>query len=180
MLGLDPDSGQTLWSCDTGIPWYMCPSPVANEGVVYVIGGRPGGGLAVRLGGRGNVSSSHALWRISKGSNVPSPIYNEGHLYFAHDNLGIVFCVNAKTGQVVYEERLNPSPGMIYPSPVLADGKLYYFSRNGRGYVVAAKPKFELLAQNSLSDGGTFNASPAVTGNRLLLRSDKFLYCLGE
>lgn len=180
VLAFDPDSGESLWNCDTGIGWYMCPSPVAHEGVVYSIGGRSGGGLAVRAGGRGNVTASHGLWRLTKGSNVSSPVYHDGHLYFAHDNLGIVYCVDAKTGQVAYEERLNPAPGMVYPSPILADGKLYYVSRSGRAFVLAAKPKFELLAQNSLPDGGMFNASPAVADNRLLLRSDKFLYCIGE
>ena len=180
VLAFDPDSGQSLWNCDTGIGWYMCPSPVAHEGVVYSIGGRTGGGLAVRAGGRGDVTASHGLWRLSKGSNVSSPIYHDGHLYFAHENLGVVNCGEAKTGKIVYEERLAPSPGQIYSSPVLADGKLYYVSRRGGVFVLAAKPIFELLARNGLGDSSTFNASPAISGDQLFLRSDRFLYCLGE
>jgi hypothetical protein len=62
---------------------------------------------------------------------------------------------------------------------VLAEGRLYYVSRDGRTFVLPATPKYELLAVNDLRDGSTFNASPAVAGNRLLIRSDKFLYCLG-
>ncbi len=159
----------------------MCPSAVAHDGIVYSIGGRTGGALAVRAGGRGDVTVSHVLWKLNKGSNVSSPVYHEGHLYFAHENLGIVYCVNARTGEVAYEERLDPPPGQIYPSPVMANGRLYYLSRNGRTVVLAAKPKFEQLAHNVLaSDAGTFNASPAVVGNHLLLRSDRFLYCIGE
>jgi hypothetical protein len=179
VLGLDPNEGRFLWRCETGIGWYMCPSAVAHEGIVYAIGGRSGGALAVRAGGRGNVTASHGLWRLNKGSNVSSPVYHDGHIYFAHENLGIVYCVAAQTGAVVYEERLSPAPGQIYSSPLLADGKLYFVSRGGAAVVLAARPRFEILARNHLGDRGTFNASPAVAAGRLLLRSDRFLYCIG-
>jgi outer membrane protein assembly factor BamB len=182
VLAFDPENGQALWHCDTGINWYMCPTPIAQDGLVYSIGGRnPNGGLAIRAGGRGDVTGSHVVWKLNKGSNVPSPILHEGHLYFAHENLGIVYCVNAKSGEVVYEERLNPSPGQIYASPVLADGRLYFTGRGGRTIVIAAQPKFEQLADNSLEGNrGAFNASPAIAGRQLLLRSNRFLYSLGE
>jgi outer membrane protein assembly factor BamB len=105
---------------------------------------------------------------------------HEGHLYFAHENLGIVYCVNARTGEVVYEERLEPSPGQIYASPVLSDGRIYFIGRGGRTIVIAAKPKLEQLAANTLeSNRGVFNASPAISGKRLLIRSNRALYCLG-
>jgi hypothetical protein len=87
--------------------------------------------------------------------------------------------VEAKTGQVVYEQQME-RPGQFYAAGLLADGKLYYITRDGRTFVVAVGPRYRLLAVNDLSDGGQFNASPAVIGNRLLLRSDKFLYCLGK
>jgi outer membrane protein assembly factor BamB len=181
VLGFNPDTGAALWNVKTGIPWYMCPTPVTQDGVAYVIGGRtPNGALAIRAGGRGDVTASHMVWKVGKGSNVPSPILHDGHLYFAHENLGIIYCLNAKTGEVVYEERLEPSPGQIYASPVLADGKIYFTARGGRTVVVAAKPKFEKLAENTLEGNrGVFNSSPALTGNRILLRSNKFLYLLG-
>jgi outer membrane protein assembly factor BamB len=68
----------------------------------------------------------------------------------------------------------------VYASTLLADGRVYHLDRSGRTYVLAARPEFELLATNDLRDGGVFNASPAVIGDRLLLRSDKFLYCLAR
>jgi len=179
LLGLDPLTGESLWSCDTDIGWYMVPSLVAHDGVVYSIGGRTGGGLAVRLGGRGDVTKSHRLWTGRKGSNVSSPVVHEGHLYWMHENQGIAYCAEAKTGKIVYEERTEGA-SQVYASPVLADGKLYYVCRNGRTNVLAAKPEYERLAGNDLSDRSTFNASPAVAGSRLLLRSDRFLYCLGR
>jgi outer membrane protein assembly factor BamB len=126
------------------------------------------------------VTESHVIWKINKGTNVPSPILHDGHLYYAHDNLGVVYCVNAKNGEIVYEERLSPSPGGIYASPVLADGKIYYTGRGGRTVVVAAKPKFEVLGDSTLEGNrGVFNSSPAIAGGKLLVRSNKFLYCIG-
>ncbi len=181
VVGFNADTGAALWNLKTGIPWYMCPTPVVQDGIAYVIGGRtPNGALAIRAGGRGEVTASHIVWKAGKGSNVPSPILHESHLYFAHENLGIIYCLNAKTGEVVFEERLEPSPGQIYASPVLVDGKIYFTARGGRTVVVAAKPKFERLAENTLEGNrGSFNSSPAVAGNRILLRSNKFLYALG-
>jgi outer membrane protein assembly factor BamB len=182
VLGFDADSGAALWNAKTGIPWYMCPTPVAADGIVYTIGGRtPNGALAIRAGGRGDVTTNNVVWKLGKGSNVPSPILHEGHLYFAHENLGILYCVNAKNGEVVYEERLEPNPGQFYASPILADGRIYYTARGGRTVVIAAGPKFQRLGENNLENNrGVFNASASIMGNRILLRSNRALYCLGE
>lgn len=179
LLGFDPASGKKLWTCATEIPWYMVPIPVFHDGVIYAIGGRPGGALAVRTGGRGDVTKTHLLWTAIKGSNVSSPVYHDGHLYWMHDNQGIAFCAEAKSGKIVYEKKIDRA-GQVYASPVLADGKLYYTSRTGRTYVIAAKPEFEQLAVNEPLDRGTFNASPAVADGRLYLRTDRFLYCIGK
>lgn len=179
VLGFAPDSGQQLWSCATGIGWYMVPSLVHHDGVVYCIGGRTGGSLAVRAGGEGEVTSTRRLWTLNKGSNVSSPVFHEGHLYFLHENLGVAYCVEAATGRLVFEERLNRAD-QFYPSPVLAQGRLYCLDRRGTTFVLAAKPEFQMLARNELRDRSSFDASPAVAGDRLLLRSDKFLYCVGS
>lgn len=179
VIGVDPTNGQRLWHC-RGVDDYMVPSAVAHEGVVYALLGRDGTVLAIRAGGRGDVSNTHVLWRVSKGRNVASPVYFQGHLYFVTEDIGVVRCLDAKTGQAVYEQRLQPAPGPVYASPLLADEKLYYVSRERGVYVLAAGPRFELLAHNDLGDRSRFSASPAVVGNRLLLRSDAFLYCLGR
>jgi outer membrane protein assembly factor BamB len=179
VLAFDPDSGESLWSCDTDISWYMVPSVVAAEGIVYVLGGRSGtAALAVRAGGTGDVTRTHRLWTSKHGSNVTSPVYHEGHLYWMHEQLGIAYCARADSGEIVYEQRMNRA-GQVYASSVLAGGRIYHLTRTGRMFVVAAKPEFDLLSTNDLDDGSLFNGSPAVTGNRLLLRSDKYLYCLG-
>ncbi len=180
ILAFDPDSGKSLWSCDTDIKWYMVPSIVAADGVIYCLGGRSGvAALAVRAGGNGDVTATHRLWTSDRGSNVSSPVLLDGHLYWVHEQRGIAFCAKAADGQVVYEQRL-PDAGQFYASALLADKRLYYLTREGKTFVLAAKPQFEQLAVNDLGDGSIFNASPSVMGNRLLLRSDKFLYCLGK
>lgn len=180
ILAFDPDSGQPLWSCKTDIGWYMVPSVVADKGVVYCLGGRSGvAALAVRAGGSGDVTATHRLWTSQSGSNVSSPVYRDGHLYWMHDSLGLACCAKADTGQIVYKERLDRA-GQVYASALLADGRLYYLTRSGKTFVLAAKPQFEQLASNDLADRSIFNASPVVDGNRLLIRSDKFLYCIGK
>jgi len=180
ILGFDPASGEPLWSCQ-GIDDYVCPSVVAEGDVAYAIGGRRATAIAVRAGGRGDVTKTHKLWEVKKGSNVSSPVVHQGYLYWAHDTRGAVYCVDAKTGQDAYEERLEPRPGRIYASPLAADGKLYYVSRDAGVYVLAAQPKFELLAHNQLESGSSvFNGSPVAADGRLLLRSDGALYCIGK
>jgi hypothetical protein len=178
VLGLDPRTGEQLWTCDTDIEWYMVPSLVAQDGIVYCIGGRSGGSLAVRAGGRGDVTKTHRLWKGRKGSNVSSPILHDGHLYWMHDDSGVAYCAEAKTGKVLYEERL--AEDRVYASTVRAGSNLFCVARDGRTFVLAAKPKFELLATNNLDDGSTFNASPAIADGRLYIRSDKYLYCIGN
>jgi outer membrane protein assembly factor BamB len=178
LVGLNPDTGKELWHAE-GVHRYVCPSVVAHDGVIYAIGGG-NTSLAVKAGGRGDVTMTHVIWRKNQGSNVPSPIYHEGHLYWAADHGGIVYCQDAATGQIVGKQRLNPPPGIIYGSPLLADGKLYFVSQKNGSYVVSATPELNQLAHNIFKDDDRrANASPAVSRGQLLLRNDGFLYCIG-
>jgi outer membrane protein assembly factor BamB len=179
MLGIDPDNGRPLWNAD-GIHRYVCPSAVTHEDVVYAIGGGHTS-LAVRAGGRGDVTKTHTLWRKAKGSNVSSPVYFDGHLYWASEKGGLVHCQDARTGELAYSRRLDPPSDLIYASALLAGGRIYYVSQHSGTYVVAAGPKFELLAHNVFEDDSSrANASPAVAGDRLLMRTDQALYCIGN
>jgi outer membrane protein assembly factor BamB len=177
--GYDPKTGKLLWTCN-GVEDYVCPTATAHDGVVYVIGGRSGTAIAIRAGGRGDVSDSHILWKTKRGSNVSSPVYHAGHLYWAHEGRGIVYCLKADTGKVIYEQKLTPFSDRVYASVLCADGKLYYVSRTNGTYVVAASPEFKLLAHNSLApDDSICNGSPAVSDSKLFLRSNRHLYCIG-
>jgi outer membrane protein assembly factor BamB len=178
VFGFNPRSGEKLWFAE-GVDRYVCPSVIAHEGVVYVIGGGHTS-LAVRTGGRGDVTKSHVVWRQKKGANVPSPIYHDGHLYWPSDDGGALVCQDAATGETVFQQRLEPRPGRIWASPLLADGKLYLVSQYAGTYVVAAKPEFELLAHNTIEgDDSRTNASPAISDGHIFLRTDANLYCIG-
>ena len=72
VLGFDPASGEKLWECDSAAS-YICPSVIAHDGVVYAVGGRGGGILAIKAGGRGDVTDSHVVWKAKPSSNVPRP-----------------------------------------------------------------------------------------------------------
>jgi outer membrane protein assembly factor BamB len=178
VFGLDPATGEQLWNCNTDITWYIVPSAVAHDGVVYCLGGRSGVvGLAVRTGGKGDVTKTHRLWTSKKGSNVSSPVYHDGHVYWMNDATGTAFCAKADTGEVVYEERV-PRAGGVYASALLADGRIYYVGREGRTYVIAAKPQYELLATNDFGERSSYDSTPVAVDGRLFIRSNKALYCL--
>ena len=177
LLGYDPANGKELWRAE-GIHDYVCPSVVAHEGIVYAIGGRRSTATAVRAGGRGDVTGSQVLWRTGAGSNVSSPVYHDGHLYWVHHGQGTAYCLDAKTGEIVYQRRMEPRPGTVYSSPVVADGRIYSASQRNGTFVLAAEPEYELLAHNELDDSRT-NASPAIDDGQILIRTDEALYCIG-
>lgn len=174
ILGFDPKTGEELWRCD-GVPDYVCPSVISQDGIAYVIGGRKSMAIAVRAGGRGDVTETHRLWEAKAGANVTSPIIHDGHLYWVSDRNSVAYCVRLRDGEVLYSERFPEQP---YASATAGDGKIYIVTRYGGTYVLAATPKFTQLAHNELDDDSTFNASPAISNGQLFLRSDKFLYCI--
>jgi outer membrane protein assembly factor BamB len=182
LRGFDLASGRPVWNCKSGITWYMCPLPLVHDGVVYAVGGRSGvGGLAVKLGGSDDVTSTHRLWTLDKGTNVPSPVIYNGLLFFVHENRAIVHCVDLKTGEAVASGQLEPNPGQIYASPVLAGGRILWLGRGGQAVITTADKELKIVGSAKLENGrGVFNASPAMSGGRLFLRSNKFLYCIAK
>lgn len=181
ILAFDPATGKELWTCQ-GIPdGYVCPSAVAHDGIVYLIGGRQNTAIAVRAGGRGDVTESHRLWSEGIGSNVVSAVYHDGRLYWVHERKGAAICLDAKTGKTLYQKRLQPRTGVVYASPTVVDGKVYCVSQHNGTFVLDAGPEFKLLAHNEFADDKSrINASPVVSDGQLLLRSDKYLYCVGK
>jgi hypothetical protein len=178
IFGFDPRTGKQLWSCDA-IDDYIVPVPISHDGIVYCLGGRTNRCVAIKLGGRGDVTESHKLWQVNVGANVTSPIYYNGHLYWASDK-AIANCLDAKTGESVYRKRLE-TRARIYASIIRAGERLYVTTRDQGVVVLAAKPEYKQLAVNTIeTDEDMLNASPAVIGNQLLLRTDSFLYCIGE
>lgn len=179
--GLDPDTGGQLWIARTDVNDLMIPTPVITDGVAYIHGGGTSerGSLAVRTGGDGDVTKTHIMWAAEELTSGPSPVVL-GDLMYWVDGGGNACCVEAKTGKVLYNEKL-PVTGRfaVYASPVLADGRIYAVTRKSGTFVLAAGPKFKIIAHNKLpSDETDFNASPAVSNRRMFMRSDKCLYCI--
>lgn len=184
--GLNPETGKLRLFATHRLPGNVSPSLVFGENVAYLFGGYPTqGSAAVKLGGKGDVTASHIAWTSKTSTYVPTPVLHKGHLYVVNDQ-GFAICMNAATGEDVYRERVIEGGGRgrgkpFYASPVLVGENLYCVSRRGGTYVIAARPKFERLAHNVISlDESQFHGSPAVVGNRMLLRSDKALYCIGQ
>ncbi len=182
LRAFDPLTGRELWNCVSIKAAELCPSVVAHDGVIFVIGHPGGQSQAVKAGGSGDVSNTHLLWQAQKGSNVGSPVYRDGHLYFINDSRGVATCLDAKTGAVVYEQPLasRQRRDRWYSTPLLAGDRIYCVGRETGTYVLAAKPQFEVLATNVIADDASIsNASPAVSDGRIFLRSNKFAYCFG-
>ncbi|MCA9241437.1 MAG: PQQ-like beta-propeller repeat protein, partial [Planctomycetales bacterium] len=182
LTAYNPETGEELWHCDGCPDGYLCPSVIADNGTVFVTGARKNTTIAVKAGGSGDVTESHVLWRADKGSNVCSLAKAGDYLYFLHDKNGVAACLNAETGDVMFEKRLRPRPGIIYASLTSADGKLYATSQEGATYVLEATPdELKQLAVNTFENDQTrTNASISVGDNRLFLRTDKAIYCIGK
>jgi hypothetical protein len=158
----------------------ISPSILAVKDVVYAFGGYPRiGSVAIRAGGKEDVTKTHTLWNSRDSSYVPSPVEHDGHLYWVSDT-GLAYCMKAATGEVLYKEKLQATGSKsFYASVALADGRLYAPSRTSGTFVLSAKPVFELIAQNVFeSDKSDFNGSPAISKGKVFLRSNLFLYCI--
>lgn len=176
VIGLDPDTGKQLWHAKV-YDWYICPSLVSHNGVVY--GLQHSIAAAVKCGGRGDVTDTHVLWKDKMGAVVSSCVFHEDNIYWTRD--GTCYCVDAKTGTEVYKQSLKPRTGTVYSSALAADGKIYYVSQESGTFVIAAGPKFEQLAHNQFDDDHSrTNGSPVVSNGCLLMRTDKYLYCIGK
>jgi outer membrane protein assembly factor BamB len=134
--------------------------------------------LAFRLGGTGDLTNKNFLWRYQKTlPNVPSPILYEGILYLMKEG-GVLTALDASNGSMVKQGRLQNALGDYFASPVVADGKLYTVSHDGRVTVLRPGKDWEVLATNAL--GEDCNATPAVDDGRIYLRTHQTLYCFGN
>jgi len=174
----DPQDGRELWTVN-GLTTWVTPTPVSAHGLLYVAANGPGGNIimAIRPGGRGNITNTHVVWRYERAAPYSSSPVVVGDYLYTVKNGGIMTCLNARTGALAWQERL-PARGDYYASPVAADGKIYTLSEDGEVSVVAAKPTFELISSNSM--GERCMASPAISGGQIFIRSDYNLFCIGE
>jgi outer membrane protein assembly factor BamB len=178
-IAYDVANGEELWRIRHG-GMNAAARPVFGNGVVYIAIGDAGSVagpsmIAVRMDGKGDVSQTHVVWSMKTGGpKRPSLLLQDEHLFMVADE-GVARCLNASTGETIWKERL---AGTFRASPVLANGRIYFFSLEGSMPVVEASPKFKLLADNELENG--CQASPAAVGDSLYVRTTRHLYCIQD
>jgi len=170
-MGYDPESGRELWKV-TYTGYSNVWRPLVADGVAYINTGFVNAELwAVKLGGSGDVSQSHVLWKSKKYvDRRPSPLIIDNRIYVLRDS-GITACLDAKTGEPIWSQRIG---GNFSASLLYADGRIYIFSHEGKATLIKPGDKFEKIAENQLDEG--FMASPAISGKALYLRTLTHLY----
>jgi outer membrane protein assembly factor BamB len=175
MMAYDPQSGEELWRARYN-GWSVVPRPLFGHGLVYVITDYEKPELwAVRPDGHGDVTDTHVAWKITKDMPATSSLLLVDDLLYMTNDQGYLLCVEAKTGTVLWRERLK---GKHSASPIYGAGRLYFFSEKNLTTVLAPGREFKVLAENQLDE--RIMATPAVTGNAFILRSRSHLYRLEE
>jgi outer membrane protein assembly factor BamB len=151
-------------------------TPVTTADLIYVTSAKRGPVYAIRPGGKGDVTQSHRVWsRLRHTPDIATPAV-AGDLFFMVQEVGVVTCLDAKTGEEFWSERVGT--GLFGPSPLVADGKLFVTSEQGKVYVLAADKAYKLLATNDLGDFTL--SSPVPADGRLYFRTEKALICIGS
>lgn len=192
--GLNPNTGKLRWYSSGLQSANSNSSAISHGGIVYAVesGARGAGGIAVRAGGRGDVTGSRVVWSARHANRTATPILYQGRLYTFSNR--IATCIDAATGTEIFKSRLRANGavpatqgssrrgggfGGDYASPVVGDGKIFFVTRSGQVFVLKASERFELLAVNRMGEEGEdFSATPAISQGRLFLRSNRNLYCL--
>ena len=182
--GYDPLTGKELWRFADNDTQVKMQAPLIAHDLIYITGGYPPGRVmyAFRPGAVGDISlksgeekNAFIAWTTSKGSPyTPTPIIYGDQLYALADN-GVLSSYDAKTGELIYQQRL---PSSFSASPVAAGGKLYLASEDGDVFVVKAGRTYELLSKNVM--GQALMATPALSDGMLIVRAENVIYAIGE
>jgi outer membrane protein assembly factor BamB len=179
VTGHDMATGREIWRIDglnprNSFDYRIVASPVVH-GDLIIAPTRERPMLALKAGGRGDATKSHVLWSFDRGPDVPTPVTDGTYVYSINDR-GIMYCLEAKTGKVVYgPQRLRNAT--YSGSPVLADGRIYITDEDGMTSVVKAGPTYQLLAENDLVDYTL--SSPAISDGQIFIRTAAALYAIG-
>ena len=168
----DPSTGKEIWRVSYADGFSNVPRPVFGHGLVYIATGfQEPSLLAVRVDGSGDVTKTHIAWTLRRGAPLtPSPLLVGDELYVVNDG-GIATCLDAKTGETHWVQRLG---GSYSASPVFADGRIYFLSEEGMARVIAPGREFRVLATSKI-DGDTLG-SMAIANGSIFIRTDSYLY----
>ena len=178
--GFDPKTGRELWRLSDSLTQVKVPTPIVAGELVIVTGGYPPGGrpiYGIRLGASGEIEPNALAWRTDRGAPYTgTPLFYDGIIYVCTDN-GVLSTYEPKTGERIYQQRVGPGAGFS-ASPIAADGRVYLTSEDGDIFVVKAGRAFELLATNHM--GETLMATPAISGNMLIVKTQTQLVGIGS
>jgi outer membrane protein assembly factor BamB len=175
-------AGKELWRM-SGMGGAPIPTPFAYDGMLYINAGRGRSLFAIRPGAKGDISlgkdqtsNSFVAWSQERaGTYLPSSLAYEGGVYSLTET-GILTRFDAKTGKQTYKTRIDPTATAFTTSPWAYNGRLFCLSEEGQTFVIAAGEEFKLLHVNDLDDMAL--ASPALVGERLLIRTEHRLYSI--
>ena len=179
LLAFDPLTGNENWRC-RGLSKLAYTSPLVGEGVAVAMSGYHGPALAVRTGGQGDVTETHRLWLHDQKipQRIGSGIIVDGHVFILNES-GVATCLDLKSGETKWEQRVGKSGGRSWSSMALVDGRLYVISMSGETIVLAPNSeKCEVLAENPL--GEMTRASLAFSNGQIFARTYQHLYCIEE
>lgn len=174
----DLATGKVLWECG-GMTVNPIPSPVRfGDSVVCMSGYRGSAALSIPLSSAGDLGGKGEVdWRYAGGTPyVPSPALGGDLLYFNSTNDSLITVLNAKTGKAVIEKERLPQAKSFYASPLVAGGHVYFVDRSGITVVAKKGETLDVVSVNKLDD--PIDASPVAVGKQLLLRGEKYLYCI--
>lgn len=183
--GYDPATGKERWRCTRGgseQAKFGEPIPVDDGQRMFIASGRPGPYQIVKMPGMGDVTKTHVLYSaVRKGHrDVSSPIIWQGQVY-AVDRGGILSCYDLATGKETHTETIGNRKNRSLASPIAVRGKLLWLLDDGVTVVVEPGAKPKIVGRNKLSgESLDYGASPAVAAGRLYIRSQTYLYCIGE
>ena len=175
-------SGKELWRM-SGVSGTPVPTPFAYEGLLYINGGRGRPLFAIRPGAAGDISlkqdqtsNEYIVWSQARGGTyLPSSVAYQGAVYTLTET-GILNRFDARTGKQTYKIRIDPAATNFTTSPWAYNGKLFCLSEEGQTFVISTGEQFQLLHVNELDDMA--QASPALVGDRLLIRTEHRLYSI--
>jgi outer membrane protein assembly factor BamB len=183
--GYDPKTGKEQWRSTRTDPneqhRFGEPMPVDDGQRMFVLSGRTGPYQLLKMPGTGDVTSSHVVYSAKRrGRDVASPIIWQGRVY-AVDRDSRLTCFDLQTGKDLYAGPLARRGVNSMASPIALRGKLLWLLDDGTTVVVNPGPKLEISGKNKLAGGPLeFGASPAVIDGKIYLRSQSYLYCIGE
>jgi outer membrane protein assembly factor BamB len=171
----DAKTGAFLWHMGESSR-FAVPSPVFHDGVIYASRGyRSGPYMAIKPGGRGDVTSTQTIWRVATGAPYCSSLLYYDRIVYMATDVGVLTAVDAATGERVWQERVD---GVFSASPVAGGGHVYFVSENGETVVVKAGRTPQIVARNAVGERAV--ASPAISKGQIFIRTDKHVFAVGR